>query len=202
VLTRYQAQELGARYIRVNVLIPGAIATDFGGGWSATTNRSMTPLRALSRSAGRARLTTSAPPYRPSCPTAWAGPTAAVSNSPAGRDTVQLAELSEQSWIASPGSSSDPLLGVWPGLAGRPRISHTARDWLTKLYLVAAGAGITTVPTSLSAAVPAGVRLLTVGGAPPWSDGGWCSPACPAPRHRWSWNWHARCARRPRACNR
>lgn len=32
VLTRYQAQELGARQIRVNVLRPGAIATDFNGG--------------------------------------------------------------------------------------------------------------------------------------------------------------------------
>ncbi|MCM3882480.1 SDR family NAD(P)-dependent oxidoreductase [Frankia sp. R82] len=32
VLTRYQAKELGERGIRVNVLVPGAIATDFGGG--------------------------------------------------------------------------------------------------------------------------------------------------------------------------
>ncbi|WP_261564444.1 SDR family NAD(P)-dependent oxidoreductase [Frankia gtarii] len=32
VLTRYQAQELGERHIRVNVLAPGAIATDFNGG--------------------------------------------------------------------------------------------------------------------------------------------------------------------------
>lgn len=32
VLTRYQARELAARQIRVNVLAPGAIATDFGGG--------------------------------------------------------------------------------------------------------------------------------------------------------------------------
>ncbi|KGT95458.1 short-chain dehydrogenase [Erwinia typographi] len=32
VLTRYQAKELGARGIAVNVLAPGAIATDFSGG--------------------------------------------------------------------------------------------------------------------------------------------------------------------------
>ncbi len=31
-LTRYQAQELGSRKIRVNTVAPGAIATDFGGG--------------------------------------------------------------------------------------------------------------------------------------------------------------------------
>ena len=31
-LTRYQAKELGSRGIRVNVVAPGAIATDFGGG--------------------------------------------------------------------------------------------------------------------------------------------------------------------------
>ncbi|MDZ7276916.1 SDR family oxidoreductase [Pantoea eucrina] len=32
VLTRYQAKEWGARRIRVNILAPGAIETDFGGG--------------------------------------------------------------------------------------------------------------------------------------------------------------------------
>ena len=32
VLTRYQAKELGERRIRVNVLAPGAVETDFGGG--------------------------------------------------------------------------------------------------------------------------------------------------------------------------
>jgi NAD(P)-dependent dehydrogenase (short-subunit alcohol dehydrogenase family) len=32
VLTRYLAKELGARKIAVNVVAPGAIETDFGGG--------------------------------------------------------------------------------------------------------------------------------------------------------------------------
>ena len=32
VLTRYMAQELGPRRIAVNVVAPGAIATDFSGG--------------------------------------------------------------------------------------------------------------------------------------------------------------------------
>ncbi|QRR00541.1 SDR family NAD(P)-dependent oxidoreductase [Dyadobacter sandarakinus] len=32
VLTRYQAKELGSRGIRVNIVAPGAIETDFGGG--------------------------------------------------------------------------------------------------------------------------------------------------------------------------
>jgi NAD(P)-dependent dehydrogenase (short-subunit alcohol dehydrogenase family) len=32
VLTRYQARELGPRGIAVNVIAPGAIETDFGGG--------------------------------------------------------------------------------------------------------------------------------------------------------------------------
>jgi NAD(P)-dependent dehydrogenase (short-subunit alcohol dehydrogenase family) len=32
VLTRYMAKELGPRRISVNVLAPGAIETDFGGG--------------------------------------------------------------------------------------------------------------------------------------------------------------------------
>lgn len=32
VLTRYQAKELGGRGIRSNVIAPGAIETDFGGG--------------------------------------------------------------------------------------------------------------------------------------------------------------------------
>lgn len=52
VLTRYQAKELGARRIRVNILAPGAIETDFGGGRVRDTkelNQQIAGLTALGR---------------------------------------------------------------------------------------------------------------------------------------------------------
>ena len=84
----------------------------------------------------------------------------------AGHDSVDVADLLGQRWIASRSSSDEPLLGVWPGLDGRQEIVHTSRDWLTKLQMVAAGCGLTTVPAVIAAAVPAGVRVLTVRGGP------------------------------------
>lgn len=44
---------------------------------------------------------------------------------------------------------------------------HSARDWLTKLHLVAAGHGVTTVPPFLAPVLPPGVMLLRVDGTPP-----------------------------------
>ncbi|MEU9559943.1 LysR family transcriptional regulator [Streptomyces fumanus] len=85
----------------------------------------------------------------------------------AGRTTVHVDELADAAWIAAPSSSSEPLLGVWPGLPARPRVAHRARDWLTKLHLVAGGFGVTTVPSRFSPLLPPGVSLLRVEGAPP-----------------------------------
>ncbi|GAA4623438.1 LysR family transcriptional regulator [Actinoallomurus vinaceus] len=79
-------------------------------------------------------------------------------------DFADVADLHGQRWIAGPGE--DRVLGVWPGLDERPDVAHTARDWLAKLHLVAAGCGITTVPAALARAVPAGVRVLPVRGGP------------------------------------
>ena len=84
----------------------------------------------------------------------------------AASDSVEVAELRGQRWIAGPAAGEDTLMGVWPGLDERPEIAHTARDWLAKLHLVAAGAGLTTVSASLAGAAPPGVRIVAVHGGP------------------------------------
>ncbi|MFI6095150.1 LysR family transcriptional regulator [Lentzea sp. NPDC051213] len=78
----------------------------------------------------------------------------------AHKDFVDVADLRGWAWIASP----PPGLGVWPGLDERQAVAHMARDWMAKLQLVASGAGITTVPESLSGSVPSGVQMLRVRG--------------------------------------
>ena len=55
VLTRYQAKELGARGIAVNVLAPGAIETDFGGG-AVRDNTELNAFVAANTALGRAGL--------------------------------------------------------------------------------------------------------------------------------------------------
>ncbi|MEV8031662.1 LysR family transcriptional regulator [Streptomyces sp. NPDC002742] len=82
----------------------------------------------------------------------------------AAADSVDIADLRGQRWIAGSSVGDERLMGVWPGLDERPVIAHTARDWLAKLHLVAAGCGLTTVPASLAPAAPAGVRILSVHG--------------------------------------
>lgn len=122
-------------------------------------------------------LLASAPPFRP--PDAESPPLAlrtlterplclaVPSTHPLARaDSVDVADLRGQRWIAGSSSGEDKLLGVWPGLDERPEIAHTARDWLAKLHLVAAGCGLTTVPATLAAAAPPGVRVLPVRGGP------------------------------------
>jgi NAD(P)-dependent dehydrogenase (short-subunit alcohol dehydrogenase family) len=55
VLTRYQAKELGARGISVNVIAPGAIETDFGGG-TVRDNKQINTFIASQTALGRVGL--------------------------------------------------------------------------------------------------------------------------------------------------
>jgi DNA-binding transcriptional LysR family regulator len=79
-------------------------------------------------------------------------------------EAVDLDDLRGRTWIG--GAESSGAMGVWPGLDERPRVVHTARDWLAKLALVAGGHGITTVPSGLVGSLPPGVVALPVRGGP------------------------------------
>jgi DNA-binding transcriptional LysR family regulator len=141
------------------------------------TREGSTPalVRALRAGTLDLALLASAPPFRP--PDAETPPlrlqtlterslyiAVPAAHSLARGEFADVADLHGQRWIAGPGE--DRVMGVWPGLDERPDIAHTARDWLAKLHLVAAGCGITTVPAALAPAVPPGVRILPVRGGP------------------------------------
>jgi DNA-binding transcriptional LysR family regulator len=146
---------------------------------TVTTREGSTPalVRALRAGTIDLALIASAPPFRPPDAESPALKLETLAERslriavPAGHplaayDAVAVTDLRGQRWIAGPASSNELWMGVWPGLDERPVIAHTVRDWFAKLQLVAAGAGITTISASMSTAVPAGVRIVTVRGEP------------------------------------
>lgn len=173
------------------VLVPRAVAAlrRTHPAVTVTTREATTPalVRALRAGTLDLALVASAPPFRPLDHEAPSGP-AARAGGPAlevevlaerelrvavpathplaGAGSVTVAELRGQPWIASPSAGEETLMGVWPGVDERPHVAHTARDWLAKLHLVAAGCGLTTLPASLLPAVPPGVHVLTVRDGP------------------------------------
>ena len=146
---------------------------------TVTTREGSTPalVRALRAGSIDLALIASAPPFRPPDAESPALKLETLAERtlrlavPAGhplaaQDSVDVAELRGQRWIGAPSAGEELLMGVWPGLDERPQIAHTVRDWLAKLQLVAAGAGLTTISASMASAVPPGVRVLTVRGGP------------------------------------
>jgi DNA-binding transcriptional LysR family regulator len=79
---------------------------------------------------------------------------------------VEVQQLEGQVWVASRSDAGDSLLGVWPGLAGRPDVRYVVRDWLAKLQLVAMGLAITTLAPVARDVLPDGVRVVAVRGEP------------------------------------
>jgi DNA-binding transcriptional LysR family regulator len=159
------------------VLVPRALAElrRTHPGISVLSREGSTPalVRALRAGTVDLALVASSPPYRPldsetpallvDTLTERALLVAVPQAHPFARgEFIDAADLRGQRWIA--GTGNDRVLGVWPGLEERPDVVHSARDWLAKLQLVAAGLGITTVPAALLAAVPGGVRVLGVRG--------------------------------------
>jgi DNA-binding transcriptional LysR family regulator len=168
---------LGAYVSAGAVLLPRTLQTlrDLRPDIRVITREGTTPalVRALRAGTIELAVVASRPPHRPldsespALVTVVIDETALAIAAPAtgrfaGRTVVATEELDGVDWIASPSVGGESLLGVWPGLTGRPRVAHIARDWLTKLQLVAAGCGLTTVPPNLSAVLPDGVRILHV----------------------------------------
>ncbi|MGA6157300.1 LysR family transcriptional regulator [Stenotrophomonas sp. NPDC087984] len=79
----------------------------------------------------------------------------------AGRGTIPVTELRDEPWIVGKGLRDDPQFGAWPTL-DHPRIAYAAREWPTRLGLVATGLGIAVLPEVAAAAIPAGVRTVRV----------------------------------------
>ncbi len=77
----------------------------------------------------------------------------------AQRGTVDVAELEDEPWIVG---DVDPLLDVWPRPPAPRRVAFAVRDWPARFGLVAAGLGITPVPTLAAGTIPPGIRLLAV----------------------------------------
>ena len=77
----------------------------------------------------------------------------------AQRGMVDVAELEDEPWIVG---DADPLLDVWPRSPARRRVAYSVRDWPARLGLVAAGLGITPVPTVAAGTIPPGVRLVAI----------------------------------------
>ncbi|TNC27804.1 LysR family transcriptional regulator [Amycolatopsis alkalitolerans] len=163
------------------VLVPGALAALRRAypAITVSTREGTTPVLVRALRAGSLDLAVlgSVPPFRP--PDDESPPlklrtlaerslrvAVPVTDPLARNDSVDVTELRGRRWIGSPSTRDEKLMGAWPGLDERPEIAHTARDWLAKLNLVAAGCGVTTVPAMFASAVPPGVKVLTVRGGP------------------------------------
>jgi DNA-binding transcriptional LysR family regulator len=172
---------LGAFSSACAALVPAALAAlrEDHPGLDVTLREGTTPalVRALRAGAIDLAVLAASPPFRPfdaDAPTllldviSEADLLVAVGphHRLAARKAVELAELEGERWIASRSDAGETLLGVWPGLSGRPRVAYTVRDWLSKLGLVAGGMGVTTVPAILAPALPPGIHVVAVRGEP------------------------------------
>ncbi|GAA4608913.1 DNA-binding transcriptional LysR family regulator [Actinoplanes octamycinicus] len=78
----------------------------------------------------------------------------------AGRRTVRLAELADESFVASSPRAAETLLGGSAAAGFQPRIDIVVGEWTGKFGCVAAGLGVTLVPALAARMAPADLVLL------------------------------------------
>lgn len=64
-----------------------------------------------------------------------------------GQGVLRLAQLAEERWVAGRGRVDDTLITASARIGFRPRIELRAAEWIAKQGLVAAGLGITLIPS-------------------------------------------------------
>lgn len=77
----------------------------------------------------------------------------------AGRRTLRLPELAQESWIAGSTTVEDTLIGACLRSGFRPAVRYVVQEWTAKQGLVAAGLGITLVPGLAAGAVRQDILL-------------------------------------------
>ncbi|MHA3701262.1 LysR family transcriptional regulator [Jatrophihabitans sp. YIM 134969] len=76
-------------------------------------------------------------------------------------ERVPVGELAGEQWVAGRGVRGEPQFGPWPTLDD-PTVVVRLADWHARLAFVAAGLGITTVPSLVAGTVPDDVVTLDV----------------------------------------
>ncbi|MGH4028046.1 LysR family transcriptional regulator [Actinomycetota bacterium Odt1-20B] len=80
----------------------------------------------------------------------------------AGRAEVGLAELADEDWVSGSAQAEGTLLDAALRHGFRPRVAHVVAEWTAKLGYVAAGLGVTLVPTLAAGAARPDLALVRV----------------------------------------
>ncbi|MFJ2029666.1 LysR family transcriptional regulator [Streptosporangium sp. NPDC087985] len=103
----------------------------------------------------------------------------------AGQEIVDLCELQEEAWIEAPSPGPATMLQVACARAGfTPRTTVRIAEWTGKFGFVAAGLGITLVPTLAARAVPPDLVLRSLGDLAPRRAVSAALPCSPLPAAR------------------
>jgi DNA-binding transcriptional LysR family regulator len=86
----------------------------------------------------------------------------APGNPLAGRGSVTAAMLRRERWITGSAEPGSTLLGAWADGSWQPEIAYVVRDWVAKLGLVAAGAGVTIVPGLAVPSLPPDIEIVRI----------------------------------------
>ena len=75
---------------------------------------------------------------------------------------VRLTDLQNENWIAGSSRPEDTLISACLRNGFQPRIGFVARDWMAKQGFVAAGIGITLIPSLAAEAVRPDIKLVRI----------------------------------------